>query len=219
MPEKIIYFTKTELGVYVEENTEWGGKVPISEENALIAYEILREKVFMLEGEMINYRGMIPENIIKIKAGTSIENLDVIWWLKGQKRYISHVDEKKSGIFYYPPILLRVFNGELFPYALQENKKPTGETRLFKLPVPNIYASGNMCFGSVKSNRKVKNINSLIKDMELSLFSSKFSHGLSTAPMKCENPSKIFEQMYSGKLKEFPSELLIDAKVKLKELL
>lgn len=211
--QKAIRFTgDSHNGIYIEETNNTGVFVPITLDNALTAFEILRLKINGDKEKLLNFKSMLPNNIIKYSQSDSVRDVMMIWWTKPIKKYLSHIKKESCGIVYYPATIFFYDKNELYLYAIKD-KEPTLETKLYKFPFPNIYGGGDLCFGSVKKE-EIISLEKLIDDMEYSVFGTKYSHGLNTAPMKSDKPELIFKAMASGKRKTFPkSELLPTGKI------
>lgn len=216
--QKTIRFTGyNQGGIYIEENNNTNVFVPISETNANIAFEILRKKLKGELGNLISFKDIVPRNVLKYEQADTHRELLVMWYTKPSKRFLNHIDKTKTGIVYYPPLIWYYKKGSLYLYAIKD-KEPTLGTKLFKMPFPNMYGNGDLCFGSNRA-KKVKNINELILDMEAIVYSSKYSHGLNTSPMLCREPEVVFKKMFNGKLKKFPLKELAPANKLLKDIL
>lgn len=219
MKRKTFRITSSSSEVFIEEDNTTGVFVPVTEDNLKMLQNIVND-IFNSSGTGIMFKDFISENVLAYRPGRDIDSVYAVWHIKAQKKYLMHTEPKDCGIVYYPPMVAKYYNGNLDIYAVKEKSKSklTRDSLLYKMPFPNMYASNSLCFGSVKQDKGVVNMEELMEDMEQSLFASKYSHGLSTAPMKGD-PEKVFRDMFSGKIKTFPLKYLMHADMQIKDIL
>ncbi|WP_189091570.1 hypothetical protein [Deinococcus ruber] len=83
----------------------------------------------------------------------------LMWWVPAGRaplHFLSKIKEASSiealngRPVPQPPLLMLLQGRTLRVFALQENKRPTMTTRLYKAPYWNMFADGKMCTGTVK---------------------------------------------------------------------
>jgi len=217
---KLIRITSDADKVYLEEDNQSGIFVPISLDNAKTVYQIFAD-LFQRKDFTINFRDMIPDKVIQYRLGENLNSTSIIWFVKPRKKFLMHSRKELQGIVYYPPALLKYVNKTLYVYAVKEKSRAelSRDTELYKFPFPNMFNNDNLCFGSIRSNKNVDYLDTLIEEMEDSLYNTKYTHGLNTAPMKAKNPEDYFKAMDNGDLKEFPLDVLLKTKLTIKDIL
>jgi PRTRC genetic system protein B len=93
---------------------------------------------------------VLPANILA-KADRMI-----VWWTPAKRRQMFYENsegkaaELNGRIFPQPPLVWKVSNGELIIWALTENKRPDGATKLAVAPYWNLSDDGRVCTGTMR---------------------------------------------------------------------
>jgi PRTRC genetic system protein B len=123
---------------------------------------------------------LLPEHMLAVNQER------MLWWCPASRRRIwfkpadkDHKDldrlKKLNGKFvFHPPLLFVARGGHLRVLAMQENRRPTAETRLFRAPYWNLDGAGHLCVGTARMPREVDP--ALITRFEDGFFNSAFSH-------------------------------------------
>lgn len=182
--------------------------------NLSFSLQIQTEK----EKNFLKPKGLLPTNVLYLDSSN---NGKVIWFTKAQKRELFFV--KNLGIpnvkANIPTLLWCADKFGLKIFALKSNKRPTENTSLFHAPFFNIYEDGKVCMGTVDVKiKKSLSLEEFIKSWEDYFFNSYFSH-----LMNGHNPIKgncinLWKDLIENK-NPFPTDILIDSKLTLKNLL
>ena len=103
------------------------------------------------------------------------------WWRPAGKRriFFKAQNDALNAIsgheVMHPPLVFRARAGQLYVWALKEDKRPVGATRLCRAPYFNVYDTGHMCNGSVRLPESPRPDN--ISLWEECFFGSNFAHG------------------------------------------
>jgi PRTRC genetic system protein B len=158
--------------------------------------------------------GILPENIL---AQT---NNSLIWYVKARK-WVMQLNTTKEGIKKYsvplPAHVISFHKGNIYAFALKQNKRPTAETVLYHSPVPNIYSDGKLCKGSVKfpSSASLK----MMDDVEAGIFRTVSSgiHNRGLKGVKRQNHNQFLIDL-STENKKFSVTKLLPTKLTLIDL-
>jgi PRTRC genetic system protein B len=149
----------------------------------------------------------LPENILARTDRT------LAWWTPAQTRPMFFVDsegplaEISGRIFPQPPLVWCTRDGALWVRALQENCRPTVESKLAFAPYWNLSESGDVCLGSMRAPG-VSTVAS-IPQWECSFYESEFTHGnVGRVTRHAEGFEGLWRDL-AGK-EEFPVDLLIE---------
>jgi len=123
---------------------------------------------------------VLPENVLFY---TQIP-FRLTFWLKPAKRkLLFHKDSSfTTGEYPLPSLLIDIKDKNLFLFALKENSRPDRDSRLYTLPLPNIYRDGRVCLGTCKLNIG-ESVKSNIEHIEELIFNSEFSDHMATNDM------------------------------------
>ena len=136
----------------------------------------------------------------------------VSWWEPAQTRtmfFSSDCDGKtlNGKRFPHPPLIFAVLDGHLMVWALEENRRPELETRLFMAPYWNTYEGGRVCHGSMRvpTTATIENL----PRWSHAFFGSQFT-GSNLGIQQCSHPEGFLGLWRSivGK-KTFPVEYLL----------
>lgn len=110
---------------------------------------------------------ILPQNVIHFSSKA------IVWHTKRRKRTLFFLNEAIE--IEYPPLLFIYDKSlNLSIYALPNNSRPHGDTRIYHAPLFNIYSSGVLCRGNLKFPNSLKL--SSISLIEQEYFNSRCSH-------------------------------------------
>ncbi|MDR3715841.1 MAG: hypothetical protein P4L51_23755 [Puia sp.] len=121
-------------------------------------------------------QGLLTDNILYLSEQPEPT---VIWWTKAQTETLYFQDHLgiPSGPTALPPLLWKAGREHLSIYALQKNQRPKPTTRLCKAPFFNVYASNEVCMGTVRIDTSSCDcLESFVVTWERYFFDSAFSH-------------------------------------------
>lgn len=163
---------------------------------------------------------LLPERILAVSLAR------MVWWCPAERRRIWFNPAEKSkelkalnGKVVAHPHLVFCASGRggLRVLAIQEGKRPTLETKLFRAPYFNLSPEGSMCEGSVKMPDVVSP--SIIEKYEKAFFDSSFSHS-NWGHQLTRHPKGhlgLWQEMVKGK--SFPGKYLAPVKTTISSLL
>jgi PRTRC genetic system protein B len=161
---------------------------------------------------------VLPENVL---AHTDEM---VAWWTPATHRpmFFEDADRKMAAIsariFPHPPLVLVVNRQSLFVRALAESRRPAADTPVFAAPYWNVYDTGNVCLGSMRTPENADL--SSIEAWERGFFESAFTHA--SGAVRLTTHKKGFEGMWKelvGSIKPFPAQYLVPTKETLQQYL
>ncbi len=109
----------------------------------------------------------------------------IAWWRPaGRRRIFFHAQNDALNALsghevMHPPLVFRARDGELSVWALGQDKRPAGDTKLCRAPYFNVYDNGSMCTGSVRLPQQVRP--DQLDKWEECFFGSNFAHGAAQA--------------------------------------
>jgi len=158
----------------------------------------------------------LPESVI-----ARTERL-IVWWTPPQKRQMffattqGDMDGINGAIFPQPALVWLAMDHSLSVRALKENRRPAADTRLCVAPYWNLYETGSVCLGSMRTP-DASTVASL-PQWEQSFYESEFTHGnvgrLTRHPGGFEG---LWKEL-AGK-EEFPTDSLIELPEAVEEFL
>ena len=166
------------------------------------------------EIDKIFCKGFFPKNILYF--GEDNFKPFIIWHLPKAKRNLSFKKslEIKNGMYNLPALVFKLKNDTLSVFAIKDDNLKD-DTILYKAPFHNVYEDGRICMGNaiIKKNNE---LNVIVKNYEDAFFMSEFSHYMNQGSPIKKNLNIYFEKL---KTNEFDNSLLINHKLKLKDLL
>lgn len=120
-------------------------------------------------------RFVLPEQCLCWESNT------FAWWRPAGRRRIffqaknDALNALSGKEVMHPPLVFRARRGELAVWALDEDKRPTADTRLCRAPYFNVYENGLMCSGSVRLPEQPRP--DQLEKWEECFFGSNFAHG------------------------------------------
>lgn len=154
---------------------------------------------------------ILPENVL-VRTTRQL-----VWWTRPAIRPMFYYKQKSpelaelSGKKYPQPALLFSTNdgGDLTVRALKEAKRPTKDTRLYLAPYWNVYDSGDVCIGTMRTPRTC-DLGSMAL-WEKAFFESEFNHQNTHKPLTVHPRGFVaLWKEICGK-KAFPVKYLADA--------
>lgn len=135
----------------------------------------------------------IPENVLLWE-----EDFDhtCVFYVKAGTFEINHVNWEKPKVVPFPQLVFKVTKNSLHIYATKEGlNRPTPSTKLYSLPIWNVYSGGSVCLGSASVPSKFDTLEELIEGWKEMWFGSTFAHNE-------EDTEKLWDSL-EGK-KKFP---------------
>ena len=123
----------------------------------------------------LKFKGLLPNNVLFSHAEN--ENPTLIWYRIPEKRYLHFAKDMsiESAEYQTPPVLFVLNDGELFVYRLIDFEI-TNETKLYKLPLPNIHEGSDVCLGNNEHKfKKAKCLEDIIKLYEDLFYKTRFN--------------------------------------------
>jgi len=120
-----------------------------------------------------------------------------IWHTPEMKKHLIFKSDLgiSDGEAYLPPLLWKASRNGLSLWALENNDRPSLQTRLYQAPFFNLYLDGRVCMGNVNINFSLNiDLDNFISQWEKLYFGSAFSHLLQgVSPVKC-NIVQLWQQ-------------------------
>lgn len=115
----------------------------------------------ILDPHMLCYKAQQPSRFI-------------CWYNPARKRRFEISKEVFN--IWMPATLYYVYNEVLNIYALKSNKRPTLNTEIFKMPLPNLKSESTFCWGNVNTEKKIADqpIDAEVKAWEQMVWNSRF---------------------------------------------
>lgn len=117
---------------------------------------------------------LMPESILYFSGNKNKRN--IIWFNAPQKRTIS--TNKGNIHFQCPGIIYQLSDDQLKVFTYLTKSRPSADTVLYRLPLPNIYEDGDVCMGNVVIPKDSSEISVLIERWEGCFWNSKFTNYL-----------------------------------------
>jgi PRTRC genetic system protein B len=96
---------------------------------------------------------------------------------------------------------------DMWAFALKGKARPTAETKLFHVPMMNVWENGKVCTGSVPLPSST--VAQSIKEWEDAFWNSHFTHPNHKRPVRYKGGIHAFcIDLLDGKFKEFPVRVL-----------
>lgn len=148
----------------------------------------------------------------------------LMWWEPAAKRRVAFNCQelgKRAAETSHPPLLFVVARNTWYVFALPENARPKGTTKLLKAPYFNVWAGGKICAGTTKIPSKEKRQSPAA--WTEAFFSSAFTHPNQhgqDALVKYEHGCYAFwRDMLDQKFSTFPTEVLVPEEIAIASLL
>lgn len=153
----------------------------------------------------MDFGGMVPEHIIY--ADNRLGRTNVIWYRPAMERVLNFSEKLKipgKSKVKLPALLGAISNSELYLFALMDNERPNGATKLYNAPFFNIYEKGNVCLGTAPVGiKKAKTFQMEVERFENGFFVSEQNHG--HVDKCCKTPLvQLWTRLIRSK-REFPS--------------
>lgn len=122
---------------------------------------------------------ILPSNVL------AVSNDFIVWYQNERSQKI--IVNSDGLTIKLPRLIFIAMNTELYVFAAPNRCRPTADTRLYHCPLPNIFANGSLCKGTVKlPSCHVKNIS----EYEKEFFTSRFTHANHSNVMKFKKGDK-----------------------------
>jgi PRTRC genetic system protein B len=147
----------------------------------------------------------------------------IAWWSRAQPRLMffgdGNAEAKKlnSKLYPHPALVFMIRGRELFVRALEEDFRPTADTRLRNAPYWNTDAHGRVCLGSMRAPEET-GVDS-ISGWERAYFASEFTHP--GGAVRLTTHPRGFVGLWlslAGRKRNFPVKFLADSKETLQDL-
>lgn len=218
----IVYHDKTKSNYYLESreikktgsNYSFMAPVPMSD-------TVMREigKSYMKKnGVDMRFNGLIKEHILLTLNKTGITA--VMWYRPSMIKklnFSSQLRIKGESKVKIPAILYLVINAKLYVYALMDDSRPDGKTKLYNAPFFNIYEDGNVCLGTAPvGNRKATTFEGEAERFERGFYMAEQNGGQSRD--NCKTPlTKLWSDLIK-KQTAFPAKKELQQHKKFKTL-
>ncbi|MDR5826040.1 PRTRC system protein B [Caballeronia sp. LZ043] len=159
----------------------------------------------------------LPETVLSVSQDA------VMWWCRpAMRRVFFDCPElgRRSAVVPHPGLVFRAALNGFSVFALQEDGRPTPESRLHEPPYFNTWDGGKICIGSAHVPRRVDVAS--IDGWESGFFESAFTHPNHGGKRvsHCKGEFAFWKEMLDGKYGEqFPKEALIPMNLTLAELI
>lgn len=164
---------------------------------------------------------------VEILPGNVLASTDdvLLWWLPACRRpmYFKPAQNEESvghlhgKTFPHPPLVFLVNGSRLFVRALATNRRPTSNTPLMIAPYWNVYASGEVCLGSMQHPKALSV--SAISEWENGFFNSNFSHPNTPLLTHYKDGIAALWKTLADNKANYPIKMLVPAKQTLADLL
>lgn len=170
------------------------------------------------EKSFLKPKGVLPTNVLYLDSS---DNGKMIWFSKAQERELFFVKNLgiPNGKANVPSLLWCADKFGLKIFALKSSKRPNENTPLFHAPFFNIYEDGKVCMGTVDVRiKKSLSLEEFIESWEEYFFNSYFSHLMIGHNPTQGNCLQVWKDLIQNKT-SFPTDILIDSKLTLRNLL
>lgn len=152
---------------------------------------------------------ILPEHLL------SYSPFHLMWWRPAGNAHVFFNAQsigKRAAVVPHPALLFLVCNQTWYVFAMNESKRPTGETILFNAPYFNVYQAGNVCIGSASIPDACTP--STIPFWENAFFESEFTHTNDSTSRLIKHetgPYGFWKEMLDGLYPTFPVEKLVQS--------
>jgi PRTRC genetic system protein B len=145
-----------------------------------------------------------------------------VWWTPAQRRILFFGEHSEAGSdligkrYPMPPLVFKVAGGHLWVRALDNDERPSAETKLKTAPFWNCNDSGEVCVGTMRIP-ELSGVDA-IETWERGFFQSEFTHAYGAARLT-SFPGTFLGlcRRLAGSRKPFPVEYLTDARETLRQ--
>ena len=190
-PFKALLFYQNEKDdLYVEsfDMDAWGRPInahPLSQRESKALSESIQSNQEDSSG-FLSTVGLLSDRVLYVDRS---RDGYAIWYTPKMKKHLIFKSDLgiSNGEAYLPPLLWKASKNVLSLWALENNDRPSLETRLYQAPFFNLYSDGRVCMGNVIINFSLNiDLDNFISQWEKLYFGSAFSHLLqSVSPVKC----------------------------------
>jgi len=165
-----------------------------------------------LKVKKYGFKDIITKRVLKFSPNSK----EIIWVTESmQTGLLFKCTGFKSGKYRIPPVLWILKNKSLQVFALKSTEAITMNTDVFYAPFFNVNSKGDVCMGTAYFNNRHTDYGKITADVEDKFFNSYFTHSQNEM---LSADYKKYMQNIRGK-DEFDVSLLIDTKMKIKNLL
>lgn len=137
--------------------------------------EFLNDLVSAIKTEnykALKWEGVIPKNVLYYHSENSEPT--IMWLRPAEKRQLHFNEKKQSGNYELHDILFVAYKGELYVFRYGAHKTNPLQSKLYYVPLPNIYDDCRVCTGNAEKTRP-KTTEQYIKHMEDLFYMTNFN--------------------------------------------
>jgi PRTRC genetic system protein B len=167
--------------------------------------------------KLSNTSGLLPKNLLAYNPNLN----GLAWWSPAQKRHLSFSKDLgiSSGHYHLPALLFLVIDKTLWLYALDNSRRPSEKSQLFKAPFHNMIDDDSVCMGNTTLPSFNGSLPEFMHGWEVAFFGSEFSHIGNGSVINNGSIDTLFKGLANNGGK-FPIEMLLpfDRKLTLDDL-
>lgn len=190
---------------------------PLSQRESKALSESMQSKQENTSG-FLSTVGLLSDRVLYL--GRSGDGC-AIWYTPEMKKHLIFKSDLgiSDGEAYLPPLLWKASKNGLSLWALENNDRPSLETRLYQAPFFNLYPDGRVCMGNVNVKFSLNiDLDQFMSQWQKLYFGSAFSHLLQgVSPVKC-NIVQLWQQQISTE-NPFPKHELKRSRDLLKDII
>lgn len=144
------------------------------------------------------------------------KDFSLVWFVPAHEN--NFILDKKIGRLHYPNLIFKVKNKKLYVFSCKRTLNEN--TVIYKVPFPNFYDDGSMCFGNMNINKllNTKDLSKIIENMENAVFNSSYNI-LESENRTLTNTFELLKHL-SDNIRSFPSKQLVkQPKTRLKDVI
>lgn len=205
---------KSANGTYLEMHEVQDGKKVVMGAGQPLTKKALRSllaEVTQHDKSMLaTVKNMLPENVLYFDQRLGKHTL--VWFNPPQKKILKfETTSIKSGASFMPGMVFAVKDGYISVFAYKGRKRPVFATKLFHIPLFNVYEDGHVCMGNVKTPAGIVDIKDAIEAWERAFWCSDFTHTV------WSEAYKDLKKFWKGRMKlkrpsPFPEKMLVQCK-------
>lgn len=179
----------------------------------------IRDLFSFLNEEEINSQFFHFEEMIKYHVLYFSRDKKEITWItepKVDKMLFQKKHPMKSGKYPMPKLLWKLYEDELYIYALKRTDVINDKTPIYTAPFLNVDLHGKVCMGNAHFKSDLIDYNKIIENVHYNFFNSVFTHTYYDKLLTINYVD--FCDIYRNK-KEFPDNILIKKTKTLKDIL
>jgi PRTRC genetic system protein B len=160
-----------------------------------------------LKQDFLKPRGLLPSHLLYINPRSDGYG---VWYTPPQNADLLFVDDLNipSGKAAIPALIWKADKNKLYVFAVKGSRKPDVKTGLYHAPFFNLYATGNVCMGTVDTDfSSITCLEDFIKGWQQYFFNSYFSHMITQVSPVEGNIVQLWQQLVNTG-NPFPAEIL-----------